>query len=80
MATTWIPEQNGNTGRMIFVDNEVIYVDDETHFVDESDVFTGESGGLVVWGKESFYWVFLADGSYIANGSIKAGMTPTLYN
>jgi hypothetical protein len=42
MATTWTPEQNGNTGRMIFVDNEVLYVDDQTHLVDESDVFTKE--------------------------------------
>jgi hypothetical protein len=42
MTTTWTPEQNGNTGRMIFVDNEVLYVDDETHYVDESDVFTKE--------------------------------------
>ncbi len=43
MATTWTPEQNGNTGRMIFVDCEVIYVDDETHLVDESDVFIKET-------------------------------------
>jgi hypothetical protein len=42
MTTTWIQEQNGNTGRMIFVDNEVIYVDDETHYVDESDIFIKE--------------------------------------
>lgn len=42
MSTTWTPEDNGNTGRMIFVDNEVYYVDDETHFVDGSDVFIEE--------------------------------------
>lgn len=43
MSTTWTPEQNGNTGRMIFVDNEVLYVDDQTHLVDESDVFLKET-------------------------------------
>jgi hypothetical protein len=43
MPTTWTPEQNGNTGRMIFVDNEVYYVDDETHYVDESDIFIKET-------------------------------------
>lgn len=43
MTTTWTPEQNGNTGRMIFVDNEVLYVDDQTHYVDESDVFIKEA-------------------------------------
>ncbi len=43
MTTTWTPEQNGNTGRMIFVDCEVLYVDDETHYVDESDIFIKEA-------------------------------------
>ena len=43
MATTWTPEQNGNTGRMIWADNEVYDVDDEEHMVDGSDVYDKET-------------------------------------
>ena len=42
-SSTWIPEQNGHTGRMIYVDNEVIYVDSEKYMVDGSDIYEAES-------------------------------------
>lgn len=42
MATTWIPEDNGNTGRMIWADNETIYSDSEDYYADGSDVYDKE--------------------------------------
>lgn len=42
-TATWIPEQNGHTGRMIYVDNEVVYVDSEKYMVDGSDIYEAES-------------------------------------
>ena len=44
MTTTWTPEQNGNTGRMIWADNETIYSDSEDYYSDGSDVFDKEVG------------------------------------
>jgi hypothetical protein len=42
MPTTWTPEQNGNTGRMIFVDNVTLFVDSETYFSDGATVFMSD--------------------------------------
>uniref|UniRef100_A0A6H1Z6W8 Uncharacterized protein n=1 Tax=viral metagenome TaxID=1070528 RepID=A0A6H1Z6W8_9ZZZZ len=81
-SLTWLVEQNGNTGRMIWVDNETVYVDSKRYYIDEATVFTKEPHSPVYVADDEVNWIdvaYLADGTYLADGSIHAGVQVLLH-